>query len=887
VLLDFSEASNMSNSLLSILELEERMRPGAMSVGGFLGPTESLEAVLAKDRHTLEEAQVTYDQVADALERVLQSAHDQQQQLSTQEVEKRHVELPALCRPWPAPRFSLDHLPDPEKGYCVEGTLQVFFTVYRGFQCCPWCGDSTWGCFDFLILNRRSGEYITGPGLIVHLIREHQFFEGSESPYRVEPLEAIRVLELGSGLPKPIQPPAALPNNQFRPAEVPSHSSGLSLTVSHWPARLIGVAGVIVFALFSALAIAANSPCGMIFFIPATLACIPLALLYGQTTMNQWGIMHSAPLGRYALAWDEMSAVVLDIGDNTIVFKGEKKQLVLPALNFWAGRDKPAMKELMRQELKRRGIKISKGFAAFAMSRGCRVKRPLDQQKTAAADQGDLPVQPPADALQLAGEYNLVNICQMLLAGFTEKRLRRLVHSEPSLRAVAEELRPEYPLFDMADTIVAWASAHGKIRDLLAAAQRANPRMYAMHRPYHTQDRDQSPQQREDAMHSIYQYKLANIRRLLVEGFSADELRRLVRYDPLLKAIDEEFRPGDDVPGMADTIIDWGRTHLMFDAILTAAEHANPRMYAIHRPYHAQDREQPASRTTYDLGRIAALLEQIFDSESLYNFFRERAALGPVWTDISKEDHLSRMIYRVLAYAERRVMLGDLLTEVKAAYPEAYEQLKPYEAGIPEPTDRFKETNMGFEYFQGPTADMSGLRQDECVCSLCGETGQCFELDYAICPELGEEKEGKFGCFACLRAGRFEFWHDTDIGLLDENGLTRVYSHNQPAPPGFPDTALVALRRTPQFVTWQQELWLTHCNDFMVYQGTWKPQDFYRNAPDGDGRALFLKMTDHYPNLWDDSLLLKGETQLSSWHATYYVFRCRHCGTLKGNWDCD
>lgn len=38
--------------------------------------------------------------------------------------------------------------------------------------------------------------YITGPGLIVHLIRAHQFFEGSESPYRVEPRKAIRVLAL-------------------------------------------------------------------------------------------------------------------------------------------------------------------------------------------------------------------------------------------------------------------------------------------------------------------------------------------------------------------------------------------------------------------------------------------------------------------------------------------------------------------------------------------------------------------------------------------------------------------------------------------------------------------------------------------------------------------
>ncbi len=106
----------MSRIPFSIPELEKRMRPGAYSGGGFLGPTESLEAVLIRDRQTLEEAQVT------------------------------------------------------------------------------------WAYFDFLILNRRLGESVTGPGLIVHLIREHQFFEGSESPYRLEPSKAIRVLDLASGL---------------------------------------------------------------------------------------------------------------------------------------------------------------------------------------------------------------------------------------------------------------------------------------------------------------------------------------------------------------------------------------------------------------------------------------------------------------------------------------------------------------------------------------------------------------------------------------------------------------------------------------------------------------------------------------------------------------
>jgi uncharacterized protein CbrC (UPF0167 family) len=193
-----------------------------------------------------------------------------------------------------------------------------------------------------------------------------------------------------------------------------------------------------------------------------------------------------------------------------------------------------------------------------------------------------------------------------------------------------------------------------------------------------------------------------------------------------------------------------------------------------------------------------------------------------------------------------------------------------------------------FRYFRGPTEDMSALIEGDTLCSLCGQLTRCFRLEYALCPSLATEaKEPALGCFECLREGRFEFWHDTEIGVLDENGLTHVYKHNQPPPADFPATALAELRRTPEIVTWQQELWLTHCNDFMAYIGTWEPKDFCINAPGGDGRALFCDMTDKdYRHLWDGSLR-PGATQLESWHATYYAFRCLHCGKLRGNWDCD
>jgi hypothetical protein len=43
---------------------------------------------------------------------------------------------------------------------------------------------------------------------------------------------------------------------------------------------------------------------------------------------------------------------------------------------------------------------------------------------------------------------------------------------------------------------------------------------------------------------------------------------------------------------------------------------------------------------------------------------------------------------------------------------------------------------------------------------------------------------------------------------------------------------------------------------------------------------------DDYRHLWRESVR-SDQSPLVNWHATYYVFRCLHCGKLRGNWDCD
>ncbi len=70
-----------------------------------------------------------------------------------------------------------------------------------GTQECPFSPPyPSWPCgahnARWRIRNRKTGQVMEGPGLIVHLIEAHGFFEGKESPYRVDPRALAELVEL-------------------------------------------------------------------------------------------------------------------------------------------------------------------------------------------------------------------------------------------------------------------------------------------------------------------------------------------------------------------------------------------------------------------------------------------------------------------------------------------------------------------------------------------------------------------------------------------------------------------------------------------------------------------------------------------------------------------
>jgi hypothetical protein len=152
-------------------EVEARMRPGAFSHEGFLGPEEKLKDVLETDAKTLQRLKLTYAEIASRLDTLISAAEES----------PTHKALVA--------------------------NLECQVQIHQGFQICPWAIDPhraqcdkglgvSHASVNWVVRDVRANHLMRGPGLAVHLIRDHHFFEGKKSPYRTDPRELAELLGL-------------------------------------------------------------------------------------------------------------------------------------------------------------------------------------------------------------------------------------------------------------------------------------------------------------------------------------------------------------------------------------------------------------------------------------------------------------------------------------------------------------------------------------------------------------------------------------------------------------------------------------------------------------------------------------------------------------------
>lgn len=87
------------------------------------------------------------------------------------------------------------------------------------------------------------------------------------------------------------------------------------------------------------------------------------------------------------------------------------------------------------------------------------------------------------------------------------------------------------------------------------------------------------------------------------------------------------------------------------------------------------------------------------------------------------------------------------------------------------------------------------------------------------------------------------------------------------------------VHRTPGFTGWQQERWLAHCGDAMVFLGPMGYAELTELGADA-WRAVTEELR---AEGWDAAELDRYVRSLErDGEPTAYVFRCRHCGVLRG-----
>jgi hypothetical protein len=153
---------------VSIEELELRMRPGGWSVKPMLLPGEWLSPRLADDAARLERLGIGAAELGARLAELLATAGSSD---------------------WFLPRRA--------------GDYDVELRKRRGLITCPWAPEENARCQhgagarptanEFMVRRRSGGLVVSGFELSAHLIREHGFFGGIGTVFRIEP-EALAAL---------------------------------------------------------------------------------------------------------------------------------------------------------------------------------------------------------------------------------------------------------------------------------------------------------------------------------------------------------------------------------------------------------------------------------------------------------------------------------------------------------------------------------------------------------------------------------------------------------------------------------------------------------------------------------------------------------------------
>ena len=170
-----------------------------------------------------------------------------------------------------------------------------------------------------------------------------------------------------------------------------------------------------------------------------------------------------------------------------------------------------------------------------------------------------------------------------------------------------------------------------------------------------------------------------------------------------------------------------------------------------------------------------------------------------------------------------------------------------------------------FKYHPDPLGTGS-IEVSDSVCECCGR-----ERGYAYSAAIHAAQDVEVVCPWCIADG--SLGRKFDATLVDEHPLVTA---------GL-SSAIVdeVTRRTPGYVSWQQESWIACCDDACEFHG---------DAPRAEIRSLDaagLSSLSSESGFSVDDLRSIVEHYEPGGSPAFYKFVCRHCRRVRYNGDCD
>lgn len=142
--------------------IQQQMQPGVITLEGFLGPDKRhLIDILIEDEGTVRRLERSHEQIAQKMEYF------------------RSIGVPGLG-----------------EFITIDEIFDVRVDSVRGKLPSPFGGPGMYDKVNTTVLNKRLNKEITFTDLHIHFVRDHGFYEGKNSIYRLEPTHLIEILEI-------------------------------------------------------------------------------------------------------------------------------------------------------------------------------------------------------------------------------------------------------------------------------------------------------------------------------------------------------------------------------------------------------------------------------------------------------------------------------------------------------------------------------------------------------------------------------------------------------------------------------------------------------------------------------------------------------------------